>query len=36
MLLDAIQELIEIRKEQRALLGLPPYEPSFVFGRKMN
>ena len=36
MLLDAIQELIELQKEQRALLGLPPYEPYFVFGRKMN
>jgi hypothetical protein len=36
ILLDAIQELIELRKEQRALLGKPPYEPYFVFGRKMN
>ena len=36
LLLAAIQELIELRKEQRVLLGLPPYEPYFVFGKKMN
>jgi hypothetical protein len=36
ILLDAIQELLDLRKEERALLGLPPYEPEVIFGKKMN
>jgi hypothetical protein len=36
ILIDAIQELIELRKEARALRGEPPYEPFIVFGRVLN
>jgi len=36
ILVDAIQELVKLRKEVRVLRGEPPYVPTIVFGRVLE